>query len=312
MNKRVFVIIVLISLFTISFVSADTIAPGTKTLDYGIKLSNFDEFPEYTFFLENVGPMSSGITIINSSDILDPIAYKHTTFRFCVAKEKGFDLAKLNFTQFWNNLSEEEQKIIIDETNIHNVSYLLKFNSETARNVKEEMLADISEIYLNTDIAKSKIICFDNHLYHYRLAPIASIIKGRIDILTLKESNGEFDLIQRTQRTFTLLPLLLVLIVFLIEWGIYALILKKDEKPRKLWPSLLLVNFITVILANMLAAGFILIIFSELIIIFIEAATLSSLLKMSYKRILTCSVIANFVTGLLSLVFVFLQYVNFY
>jgi len=288
----------------ISFVSADSIIPGTKTLDYGVKLSNFDKFPEYTFFLQNVGPMSEGITIINSSDIIDPIAYKLTTFRFCVAKEKNFNASRLNISSLLKQLPEGELKERMYERGLREISTeeFLNYSSPS-----EHYYPYALAIYFDSSLAKDKVICFDNQLHHYRLAPIASIIKGRIDVLTLKESNGEFDLIQRTQRTFTLLPLLLVLLVFLIEWGIYALILRKDEKPRKLWSSLLLVNFITVILANMLATGFILIIFSELIIIFVEAAVLSSLLKINYKRILACSVIANFVTGLLSLVFLFIN-----
>jgi hypothetical protein len=302
MNKKLLVIL-LLSLFLLTFVSADTKMPGTKNLDYTVKIKNFDDFQNYTLFLNNVGLMGRGMQIFESSE-MKPSGYKFSSNEFCVLKEKDFNPETLNRSNLWHSLSQEEQQEIIDSF------YWTTGDGERVQmniSYEDEWELTAEVIYLKSPEVKNKLTCFEETISHYGLSSKASIFKGFTTILTIQEENGAFLLTKKTRRTYTPLPLLLVLFVFLIEWVIIEAILRKEEKGKRIWVPILIINLITVLSINLISSNFYVIFLLEILIMFIEAIALKFLLKIKFSRALICSVIANFVTGILSLIFLLID-----
>tara|TARA_Y100000034_G_C6754433_1_gene335582 strand:+ start:208 stop:567 length:360 start_codon:yes stop_codon:yes gene_type:complete len=108
------------------------------------------------------------------------------------------------------------------------------------------------------------------------------------------------------------IPFAGLILTLLIEWGIYSIFIRKNY--LKLLGFSVLINGLTNPLANIIFRKFVLspnilfmFLFIEFLVIVVEVFLIKYLFEISYKKAIIISLIANIITGFLS-IFFFLGY----
>ena len=147
-----FCCIFLIFVFTASMVSADLIVPGTKSISYCFKISNVDEYPDYTFIVYFRNPVG-GYEIIEQDECIS--FYKFSNPKIYAIKTSDFNEKDIGTNDIEEmDYFENNTKLIPSEIEIHSLSAV-------SLNDPVDGIADILEIISldedNLEIKYSKV-----------------------------------------------------------------------------------------------------------------------------------------------------------
>ena len=152
MKKKLIFLFCLIFILIPSIVTADLIAPGTKYVYYSFKISNMDEYPEYTFIAYFQNPVG-GHEVIEQGESIS--FYKFSNPKIYAIKKSDFNEEDIGT----DDLEEKEYfenntKLIPSEIVIYSVS-------SASLNDPVEKITDILEIVNlddnNLEIRYSKV-----------------------------------------------------------------------------------------------------------------------------------------------------------
>jgi hypothetical protein len=268
--KRALIVLLLVSLLVLPLVSADILMPG-KFMSYSSKITNINDFPEYTFFTIGIYPSSGGIDSMCPVQLIGGAGYIPPYYKFCTLSV--YATKKADFNESYLN----------PEMNINQTSELAGYLSSSK----------VKEVIKNIGASGTGTVPFwdtrTDVINYYQ-----------IDLNNVKTAPDKIV----TERNY--LPILgPFIITFLLELGVIFLFIRKYSWKTALY--VFLINLITWPIANLAFPSFIeqFSIYSILIIeagvILVESVPLMLLLKVKYPKALLISFVANVASALVGL-----------
>mgnify|MGYP001598552478 FL=1 len=172
MGYKNLIFLLVIVLIVMPLVSADTITPGTKKINYCAKITNIDDFSEYVFLSYNFGHLAGGYSIIKQDACISS-GYKFSSTRLYAIPKSKFNEEDIDFTIQWNKISEiERQEVrggfgsIFDKFNGTNFVYDDGVGGEYEKEIASHIYFNYNDnlINLNTVIGRDYWVSIANPL----------------------------------------------------------------------------------------------------------------------------------------------------
>ena len=203
MREFILLFVFLISVF--QFVKADLIMPGSKPIDYCVRITNVNEFPEYVFLahltlsgISRVTPNNQGYQILEENECID-IGYKLNVAELYFVKVKDFNESAIGINR-WFDLTEQEKNEVRNRLGFlfNNESTL--FGNDSYPREGKQMLANYIYFNYDQDIMKISEKQFGTEYYNMFWNPV----KSKTLNIKVVEENGKFSISESTSREYSI------------------------------------------------------------------------------------------------------------
>ncbi|MFC1640962.1 hypothetical protein ACFL2D_02855 [Patescibacteria group bacterium] len=262
---------------------ADVIFPGQKVIEVCYNITNFDDYNEYTFMFWDAEIITDG------SCVNEPYAWLGTAMMYAIETSK-FDKSAIEAIPI-EDLSDYFQ----DNQDFIPTAYL--FDEPTK--IDEQDPAESVEILLSIeDITSSELVLREGEITATHTDGTQQVDKGK----GIVRSNTALNPVGTDSKALDII--IAVALTIVLEFLVLLAFLRKS--PLKLLGIIVLINVVTVPIANLMYTAFGQLLLIELAVFAVEIPFIALLAKTKWVKAILISLVANGLTAAVGLLIAYI------